>query len=137
MAPEIRLLKKMAPAGAVVVPLLTTVTTALAGSRIGLSVAVGGILAVGVLAMTALGAALFARAGDRAVPVSYAAGFFVKLGLLTAVMFGLAGVEAVSLTAVALSMGTVYLALLGVGVAFSDRAALDLDRSSTEAAESG
>lgn len=135
MVPEIRLLKKMAVAAAVIVPALAVSGTALGGARTGLSVMVGGLVAVGLLTITASGAALFGRAGDSAVPMSYAAGFFVKIGLLTAVMAGFARIDEISLTAVALSMGGVYLALLAVGAAFSGPGPVESEKVASQAAE--
>ncbi len=115
MVPELRLLKKMAPAGVVIVLLAACATAMAGGWRLALSVAFGGIMAVTVLAMTAGGAVVFGRAGDKAVPISYAVGFFVKLGLMTLVMLGVSKVRWISLSALAVSMVGVYLSLLIIG----------------------
>jgi ethanolamine utilization microcompartment shell protein EutS len=136
MIPEIALLRRMVAAGAVMVSVISATSAILSGSRIGVSVALGGLLAIGILTITASGAALFGKAGDRAVPLSYAIGFFVKMGLLSGAVYALNKTGTISLVALALSLAFVYLGLLIVGVASSNSAIVASGRPTAENGDS-
>ncbi len=117
MTPELRLLKKMAVVAGIGIPAASVVAAGLAGARIGISVATGAMIALAALGLSAGGAALFGRAGNQMVAASYAVGFFVKLGLVTAFLFAIRKVETISMTALAVSLACSYLSLLVVAVA--------------------
>ncbi|MER3454260.1 MAG: hypothetical protein C4318_03775 [Acidimicrobiia bacterium] len=114
-SPEIRILKKISIAAAIMLPSAILVSVVLGGRRTVVSVAIGGLVAFLVLAVTAYSAAIFSGIDDRAIAASYTLGFFVKLAILTALLVFIKKLEYVSIHILAVSMGVSYLALLGVG----------------------
>ncbi len=137
MVPEVRLLKKMAAAAVVVVPLLSLGGMALGGPRVGFSAGIGAAAALGLLALSAGSAALFGKSGERMVPASYAVGFFVKMGLVTGLLYAMSKAEATSLVALGVSMGVAYLVFSVVGVLGAREAAGSLGSTLAPSSRSG